>query len=111
MDNRGTCSSFSSRIATFIHITLYDLIVADLLSHWQAGPRAERVLALRLAPGTHLPTPCRNVNGRTVGKEVQKRQAMGGPSHSPTPAIPIREPRATPCSPPFSGRGPLLVNA
>ena len=58
-------------------------------AHWQAEPMAEQVLTPRLEPGTHLPTPCRDVNGSGHGQRGTHAPSNGqaitltNPGHTP----------------------------
>ena len=89
MDNRSICSSFSSRIATVIHLTVCDLtncshsqlhcVQLQTPALWRAGPRAERGLTPRLAPGTCLPTPCCDANRQCHGQRGTKVPSSGWP--------------------------------
>ena len=105
MENGGICSSFSSSIAMFIHITAYDLtncsrsteplaaslckglwkFCADRASDTLAWPRAKLVLTPRLAPGTHLPTPHSPPFFSLVPRNCQS--ASGVPRHVALPSV------------------------
>ena len=78
-------------------------IIADLLSHSQlpcveaCAHAAKGPAGTNHSPGTRH-TLAHPMSQWAICKEVPKRQALGGPLHSPTPA--------TPRSPLVSGRGP-----